>query len=651
MSDVERQQLEDVLAGHAYSGWRPEAVMGRLAQLYLAERSSPRLARKSRQLIYTALQSIGVDDPLYPKLRHLQAMEMRSRKSAKKSSTVLSQALEFDREAWKISLEMAPREAIMIATEWGDWAWERERWEDASEAYFNAHRAARRVVLRHVSSVPDRLTALNNIKSATRGAYAFAKIENVQEAIVLLERASELLSAANQQVRDLQRLAKNSPENFAQLIEAAESVRLLHKQHGLDEFGNLSLAEREAQRQLDKLVFTIRTLPQMASFALPSNWSVIQEAAEITPLVYLIPTDKGCFCFLIWAGGNQAHTSARLMELQLTDKEISTAASGFVRAEHEHHPERTDQLLQLLQWLGLRTMGWVRTELEKLGLAEKPITIIPYGIFALLPMHATCMERQNPTGLHFFFHPKHVRYAYSARNVVESRERSANTNLSAALVINNPTPTPPTFDPLELSDFESQVVERHFQGQVLAGAKATTKKVCELLPAAKIVHFSCHGDVDNRIQYSGVLLLAHGQELSPEQIFQIPNFFARLVVLSACRSGSPALGIEFVLNLPAAFLAAGAAAVLGTFWHADEIASLLLLTRFYDLWKHRQCAPIEALGLAQEWLMYASADTLKAAIPAEALASPAAKILTDAAPADVLFSHPWYWAGFFVAGA
>jgi len=651
MSDVERQRLEAVLAGRAYSAWRPEAVMGRLAQLYLAERSSPRLARKSRQLICTALQSIRVEDPLYPKLRHLQAMEMRSRKAAKKSSMILSQALEYDREAWKISLEKAPLEAIMIATEWGDWAWERERWDDASEAYSNAHRAARRVVLRHVSSIPDRLTALQNIKSATRGAYAFAKLKNVQEAVVLLERASELLSVANQQLRDLQRLEKNSPENFAQLIETAEKVRSLHQQHGFDEFGNLSLAERETQLQLDKVVFTIRTLPQMTSFALPSNWNVIEEAAKITPLVYLIPTDKGCLCFLIWTSGPHGQTSVGLMEIHLTDKDIFTSASAFIHAEHEHHPERMDQLLRLLQWLGLRTMGWVRTELEKLGFSEKPITIIPYGIFASLPMHVTCIEHQNSIGFHFFFHPKHVSYAYSARNLVESHERSADTDLSGALIINNPTPTPPTFDPLELSDFESQAVERHFQSQVLAGAKATTKNICELLPTAKIVHFSCHGVVDNRIQYSGVLLLAHGQELTPEHIFQIPNFSARLVVLSACQSGSPALGIEFVLNLPAAFLAAGAAAVLGTFWHADEIASLLLLTRFYDVWKHQLCAPIEALGLAQEWLMNATADTLKAAIPAEALHSPAAKKLIDAAPADVPFSHPWYWAGYFVAGA
>ncbi len=124
----------------------------------------------------------------------------------------------------------------------------------------------------------------------------------------------------------------------------------------------------------------------------------------------------------------------------------------------------------------------------------------------------------------------------------------------------------------------------------------------------------------------------------------------RLIVLSACRSGSPALGVEHVVSLPAAFLAAGTAAVLGTLWHTDEMASLLLLTEFYRLWVVEGRSPLQALGDAQEWLIRSSAQKLRAVLTPEALASPAAETLVNLLPDDVPFAHPWYWAGFFLAG-
>lgn len=129
--------------------------------------------------------------------------------------------------------------------------------------------------------------------------------------------------------------------------------------------------------------------------------------------------------------------------------------------------------------------------------------------------------------------------------------------------------------------------------------------------------------MDRNINYSGILLLANSEVLSYEDLRAMEEI-SRIVVLSACRSGSSAVSIEQIVSLPAAFLSAGAAAVLGTFWHADETASLLLLMRFYELWCDGGLTPAAALGEAQAWLMTASAESLRRAMPAEALASPAA---------------------------
>jgi CHAT domain-containing protein len=244
-----------------------------------------------------------------------------------------------------------------------------------------------------------------------------------------------------------------------------------------------------------------------------------------------------------------------------------------------------------------------------------------------------------------------VSFGYSARGLVKSHGATRAWADGASLVIDNPRPLPPLYDPLNLSGFEAAEVIRHVPGVVLSGREAKTQAVCDALPSPVLVHFSCHGDADPRIAYSGALFLADSMSLTFEQLRQMTEISARLVVLSACRSGSAALGVEQMLSLPAAFLAAGADAVLGTFWHTDEMASLLLFRRFYDLCIGEGASPGVALGEAQAWLMTSTAAVLRAAAPAAALALAAGGELREAAEEALPYSHPWYWAAFFLAGA
>ncbi len=191
---------------------------------------------------------------------------------------------------------------------------------------------------------------------------------------------------------------------------------------------------------------------------------------------------------------------------------------------------------------------------------------------------------------------------------------------------------------------------RYFTGEVLTGAAATGERVSAALPDAWLVHFSCHGTVAREFKYCGILALANKEAFTYLHIRAQERIAARLVVLSACRTGSSPPSIERVLSLPAAFLAAGAAAVLGRFWHADEMATLLLITKFYELWQCGAVPPARALGDAQAWLMTASPAALRAVLPPGALNSPAAQELLAAPENSTPYVHPWYWANFFVAG-
>ena len=164
------------------------------------------------------------------------------------------------------------------------------------------------------------------------------------------------------------------------------------------------------------------------------------------------------------------------------------------------------------------------------------------------------------------------------------------------------------------------------------------------------------------------------------------------MVLSACETGlyDVALNPDEFVGLPATFMQLGAAGVLATLWQVDDLATSLLLAKFYDLHLGNGLAPPTALRGAQAWLRTASKEELRvyARAAAEAAKLDQSKLaelerelttrrrtgssrmaaivrslqMPDAgtsvgqpAPPDDTkgqppFSHPYYWGGFVYTG-
>jgi CHAT domain-containing protein len=651
--------LEQVLTGHAKPNLSPLATLGKLAQLYLLTPEDPKSLGRADQLVVAAKffmeqEKIGADDPLYPKIRHLEAMTLRYAGGGR--SGVLGpkgQAAEIDREAWRISLDKAPREAILFAREWGDWAWERDRWDEAAEAYANAGRALRRFVFRQVRSPEERLAALSEGRFGARCFYAYIKLNDLKNAVVELERVNDVTFAMQEQVADLERLRKVAPKAAAGVAAAlaaqAKVVRSRRNDFGFDDFGNLTPEAAAVRDDYDAAVKAARAVDGFSSFATPTNWKNITAAAAELPLAYVAVTDKGLGVVIVKTEeGERAQCACTTHAV--TEKMIVERTRPFMDAEFGSSGDDSHQpLMEALLWLSVAVTAPIRMGLEKLGHKDKPFVLIPLGMLSYLPIHAGCMPK--PDGrLHFIFHPHDVAYSYRARNLIQPLQRRAKRLSRGALVVSNPEPLPPEFAPLTMSDFESDVALHCVSGRALVGEQATTEAVTSGLVDATLAHFSCHGFADKRIDYSGVLVLANGELLTYLHLRDL-RLKARLVVLSACRTASAALRVETIVSLPAAFLAAGAAAVIGTFWHADETATLLLMTRFYDLWRGGEIEPRRALGDALAWLMFARAEELRQALPQAALNAPAAAALRAAAADETPYWHPWYWAGFFLAGA
>jgi hypothetical protein len=645
--EEEARRLDAQLAGREPFALHPAATRGRRAELYLEPPSVRSEALLAIALAEEGLGLVKAGDPIYAKLLHVLARALRAARS-QTGGEIDGRAAKADRDAWLLAVDPAPALALLYAEQWGDWAWDQEVWSEAAEAYDGAGTALDRLLHRETGEYVQRLGLLSRHRlSAPRSAFAYLRVKDVLHAVDVLERAAYNLSGGRTQRRDVLRLRSLGHPDLADSLLAATAALAEAATLSRDQYGHASAAQQRAQAHVNELILEIRRLPGMATFATPSGFPDTFAAAAQQPICYLAPTDRGTSMIVAKARGEMCFA-----QLWPTEEDIRTAASDFLSLEFgEFRGDSGAALFELLDWLGLHVMRYVRD-----AIGERAITLVPFGLLAALPLHAALIKSAPDAGRSTRFvlalNPGTATFGDSARSWVDAAGRVCRPRLPDALVVNNPSPLPVAFDELVLSDFERDVVANHFMVSELPGPFATRSNILNALPAAWVAHLSCHGTVNKDLYSTGLLVLASPESLSTDDFAESPELAARLIFLSACRSGATAVGVPQATGIPTALLAAGAAAVIGTFWHTDEMATLLIVSRFYELWRGGSGTSIrDALGRAQEWLMTASAGELTSAVPAAALATDAAVRLRHTPASDCPFVQPWYWAPFFVLGS
>jgi CHAT domain-containing protein len=161
----------------------------------------------------------------------------------------------------------------------------------------------------------------------------------------------------------------------------------------------------------------------------------------------------------------------------------------------------------------------------------------------------------------------------------------------------------------------------------------------------KIVHFATHALYDTPLsQRVGLALARSGVDGTPRNdgvidAFEIGlewEFDADLVTLSGCHTASGFGNIrDEPTGLSGALHAAGARSVVASLWNVDDLATALLMGRFYENLKRSESATREngvatkafALAEAKRWL----------------------REFTDKNGSKP-FAHPTYWSGFILTG-
>ena len=152
---------------------------------------------------------------------------------------------------------------------------------------------------------------------------------------------------------------------------------------------------------------------------------------------------------------------------------------------------------------------------------------------------------------------------------------------------------------------------------------------------ADVIHLALHCVVGYGSQESKLLLAQEPDTGMPRsnspgvleaneiRDLQMPR--ARLVVLSACRSGVEGFyGGEGLIGMSRNFIASRVPLVIGSLWNADDMATKELMVEFHQRRRTSEkpkANTVEALRLAQM------------------------KMIKDPA-----YSHPYYWAAFVTIG-
>jgi tetratricopeptide (TPR) repeat protein len=348
--------------------------------------------------------------------------------------------------------------------------------------------------------------------------------------------------------------------------------------------------------------------------------------------------------------------------------------------------------------LGSLLAGPLATALKRLGVApgSRLILLLP-AVLDLLPIGLSQPPaRDAPRGLRSFVQrllPRRLAQKPSpGRCLIEDYEIVYAPSLAALAKASQPAERPvapslaavvnPTGG-LAFAAVEGALVAAHFDAGsrlVLDQRTALPETVLTALKGRSYWHFATHGEFDLFQPHRSALYLKDGARLTVADLLDSQDLGRpRLVMLSACATSLRQIHRipEEYVSLPGAFMAVGAAAVIGTLWPVDDLATALLIVRFYELHITQELSPATALRRAQLWLRGATCAELAAYIEGRLHTDDARQVvraLTRSAEAAPLldaakepahdvpeaedsrqgserpFAHPLYWGAFVLTG-
>ena len=590
--------------------------------------------------------------------------------------------------------EAFPKNCFQTARNLGNiYSQDQQAWGKAASAYMLALEAGE--ILYQSAILLDGKTAelaqTNDLPH--RAAYALARSGKLQDAALRLEqgRARGLSETLERDRANLTQLQNNRKDLYNQYEDITTQLRNLETQERLwltsEDHHNLTPADLSTtalslHQKLTSTISQIRQVPGYEEFlAQPDFNDIVSVIQPRVPLVYLSTTSFGSFVLII-------HKSAAVASLKVTsvwlDKFTVADLGNLLSKWHDtykRHIEAQNRERQVAQqkwfdvidrvtqdlWTGVMTQ--IVQSLQEMGVEQA--VLIPTGLLGFLPLHAAWTENpDSSTGRRYALDDITFTYAPNARCLQSAYAIANHTQLLSLLAVNQPRPVKGS----ELPSVEAEVrtaiaafpssrdlKELKYEQATLSNISAALKAEYSLL------HFACHGRVNFTKPLESGLLMANDELLTLRELLNLRMKGVRLAVLSACETGIPGEELpDEVVSLPSGLLQAGVAGIVASLWSVDDLATALLLVRFYDLWRGKEkLEPYQALHQAQQWVRDTTNGEkkeyfkkLKKSKSTEVIPPSAARFLWGKLidnpryhdEAGLGFAAPYYWAAFNYVG-
>jgi CHAT domain-containing protein/putative heme iron utilization protein len=531
------------------------------------------------------------------------------------------------------------------------------RWTEAASTYKIALKASE-ICYQRSDFLDSKSSELSTTADLPRrAAYAYAKTGDLPKAIETLEqgRARGLSESLNRDRSDLKILLQQNPTLHNQYQNITQQLRDLETQQRNP---NSSLTRAEIQiksqsldQQLQNTIAQIRQVPGYEDFLKAPTFPEIQKAVTTnSPLTYLVTTPNGSMALtvtveaieVLWLNDLTEETLQEILYGPAEGKELSRylgAYQAFRNDSKANYPAWRKEIYATTNQLWDLLMGPIVQQLKTLGFDRA--ALIPTGLLSLLPLHAawTAPDETKPTDRRYALDHLHLTYAPNAKSLTYAQSIADQVQADSILAIDNPT----NDEKLQSSTTEiAHAIATFPQNTVLLHDQATVQSVRSKLSEAAIVHFSCHGTANLNDPLNSGLSMSDGL-LTLRDLFDLKladNKGIRLAILSACETGLPGLeNIDEVVSLPIGLMQAGVAGVISSLWSVNELSTMMLLTRFYHLWRKDGLEPAIALHQAQQWMAHTT-DGEKAKYCG----------LITQNPNDRTYAHPFHWAAFSYLG-
>ncbi|PHX53254.1 Clp protease, partial [Tychonema bourrellyi FEM_GT703] len=246
------------------------------------------------------------------------------------------------------------------------------------------------------------------------------------------------------------------------------------------------------------------------------------------------------------------------------------------------------------------------------------LVLIPHSYLHLFPLHALPSKRQKinkessqlytATGCLLDLFSDGVSYAPSCQLLQLAKKRHR-PNFSHLFAIANPT------SDRYLLELQAANIRQGFQSDSFWQRDNANKQAIlnDQLSLANCAHFGCHGKFKPDAPLDSALILANNERLTLLEILTLNLSQCRLVTLSACEAGlTETSTTDEYIGLPFGFLLAGSPSMVSTLWEVDQLASTLLLIRFYE--NIKTLSTVAALNEAQQWLRNLTSEGLEAVL-------------------------------------